>query len=132
MATDEQTLSESEHPLPCLDEVETILGYKFHDKTLLEEAFTDSSAPNYSSTYERLEFVGDSVLGTLVAKEQFLRYPDLPPGALTRLRAANVDTEKLARAALNHGLYRYLRHKKPLLLQQVKDNEFYAITGFWY
>jgi dsRNA-specific ribonuclease len=44
---------------------------------------------------------------------------DLPPGPLTRLRAANVDKEKLARVAVDHGIHRFLRHKAPQLDGQV-------------
>ncbi|KAL4360983.1 hypothetical protein GQ457_04G024530 [Hibiscus cannabinus] len=100
--------------------LEQILGYEFKKKGLLEEAFTHASL-GLSISNERLEYVGDSVLNLLFTKEQFLEYPELPPGALTRLRAANVDTEKLARVAVRHGLHRYLRHKKPLLEEQIRQ-----------
>ncbi|XWS30972.1 hypothetical protein CRYUN_Cryun23aG0037000 [Craigia yunnanensis] len=106
--------------LPSVDEVEGILGYQFNNKRLLEEAFTHASLGQGFSN-ERLEYVGDSVLNLLFTKEQYFEYPDLPPGALTRLRAANVDTEKLARVAVKHGLHRYLRHKKPLLEEQIRQ-----------
>ncbi|KAL5794142.1 hypothetical protein ACOSP7_002736 [Xanthoceras sorbifolium] len=107
--------------LPSFDELEEILGYKFKNKSLLEEAFTDSSYPEKHFSYERLEYVGDSVLNLLFTKEQFFMYPDLPPGALTRLRSANVNTEKLARVAIKLGLHRYLRHKKPVLEEQIRE-----------
>ncbi|KAI4383244.1 hypothetical protein MLD38_009108 [Melastoma candidum] len=57
---------------------------------------------------------GTAVIGLLFANKHFRLYPDLNTGTLTRLRANNVDTEKLARASIRHGLYRYLRHQKPL------------------
>ena len=113
-----------------LEEVEAILGYEFKNKQLLEEAFTHSSYDiDKCFSYERLEYIGDAVLNLLVTKEQYLSYPNLPPGGLTRLRAANVDTEKLARVAIKHGLHRYLRHKKPLLEEQVSFL-FLAWVGF--
>ncbi|KAB1201001.1 Ribonuclease 3-like protein 3 [Morella rubra] len=112
----ESTQTES---LRDLHEVEEILGYEFKNKSLLEEAFTHSSFSEDCFSYERLEYVGDAVLNLLFTKEQYFLYPDLQPGPLTRLRAANVDTEKLARAAIKHGLHRYLRHKKPLLHDQI-------------
>ncbi|XP_077240084.1 RNAse II-like 1 isoform X2 [Tasmannia lanceolata] len=104
--------------------VEEILGYQFRDPKLLEEALTHSSfyypmKPLIS--YERLEFIGDAVLNFLMAREFFDSYPELSPGPLTRLRAANVDTEKLARVAVNHGLHRYVRHKVPALNVQMED-----------
>lgn len=112
-----------DHPtLPSLNEVEEILGYKFNNQSLLEEAFTDSTYfPDKSFSYERLEYFGDSVLNLIFTKEQFFVYQDLSPGALTRLRSANVNTEKLARVAIKLGLHRYLRHKKPLLEEQIRE-----------
>ncbi|XP_048434652.1 ribonuclease 3-like protein 3 [Pyrus x bretschneideri] len=116
------SLTDHEHHLN-LEEVEKIIGYKFENKVLLQEAFTHSSfvpAEWSGSSYERLEYVGDAVLNLIFSREQYLLYPDLAPGPLTRLRAANVDTEKLARVAVKHGLYRYLRHRKPLLEEQIR------------
>lgn len=113
--------------LPDLDEVEEILGYRFKNRGLLEEAFTHASfsAGDGASSYERLEYVGDAVLSLLFTKEQYFLYPDLPPGPLTQLRAANVDSEKLARAAVKHGLHRFLRHKKPFLEEEVRHLSFF-------
>lgn len=116
---EKQSEPKAEVPVPNLDEVEEILGYKFKDKSLLEEAFTDSSFSGELPSYERLEYVGDAALNLLITKEHYSLYPNLSPGPLTRLRAANVDTDKLARVAIRHGLHRYLRHKKPLLEEQV-------------
>lgn len=109
--------------IPNLDGVEKILGYKFNNKSLLEEAFTDPSYPEKCFSYERLEYLGDSVLNLLFTKEQYFLYPDLPPGSLTRLRSANVNTEKLARVAIKLGLHHYLRHNKPLLEEQVSAQD---------
>ncbi|EEF27239.1 dicer-1, putative [Ricinus communis] len=118
----ETELEEAEsNQSPSLDGVEEILKYKFKNRSLLEEAFTDSSFPGKCFSYERLEHVGDSVLNLLFTKEHYFKYPNLPPGALTRLRAANVDTEKLARVAVKHGFHRFLRHKKPLLEEQIRE-----------
>ncbi|CAN6574241.1 unnamed protein product [Malus baccata var. baccata] len=117
------SLNDHEHHLN-LEEVEEIIRYKFENKVLLQEAFTHPSfvPTEYSgSSYERLEYVGDAVLNLLFSREQYLLYTDLAPGPLTRLRAANVDTEKLARVAIKHGLHRYLRHRKPLLEEQIRE-----------
>jgi hypothetical protein len=109
-------------PPPSLHEVEAILEYKFKNILLLEEAFTHCTyGAENGLSYDRLEYVGDSVLNVMITKEQFHAYPTLSPGHLTRLRAANVDTEKLARVAIKYGLHRYLRHKKPLLGDQVSS-----------
>ncbi|KAL0301777.1 UNVERIFIED_CONTAM: Ribonuclease 3-like protein 3 [Sesamum radiatum] len=71
-------------------------------------------------SYERLEYVGDSVLNLLITKEQFSMYSELPPGLLTPLRAANVDTEKLARVAIQHNFHRYIRLGNPVLIKQIQ------------
>ncbi|PWA56698.1 Ribonuclease III domain-containing protein [Artemisia annua] len=110
----------SQPPLPPLSELETITGYTFKNKELLKQAFTHASyKADDSNSYERLEYLGDSVLNHLVAKLHYFMYPNMMPGELTRLRAANVDTEALARAALKYKLHKYLRHKKPLLDKKV-------------
>ncbi|KAL0000765.1 hypothetical protein SO802_014546 [Lithocarpus litseifolius] len=92
--------------------VEEILSYRFKDKSLLEEALTHSSYNNGESfkSYQRLEFVGDAVLGLALSNYVFLAYPNLEPGQLSSLRAANISTEKLARVAVRHGLHRFIRH----------------------
>ncbi|XP_071691870.1 ribonuclease 3-like protein 3 [Rutidosis leptorrhynchoides] len=108
--------------LPSLAEVEEIIGYTFRNKDLLKNAFTDAS---YKATdcasFERLEYLGDSVLNHLIAKLHYLLYPEMAPGELTRLRAANVDTEALARVALKYNLHKYLRHRKPVLDGQIQE-----------
>ncbi|XP_051200166.1 ribonuclease 3-like protein 3 [Lolium perenne] len=105
--------------------VESLLGYEFADKSLVGQALTHGSfyypyRPG-DATYERLEYLGDGVLTCLMSREVFLAYRDLPPGPLTRLRAANVDKEKLARVAVDHGIHRFLRHKAPQLDGQIDD-----------
>lgn len=107
--------------LPSLEEVEKIIGYNFKNQSLLQQAFTHQSYLEKCESYERLEFVGDSVLNLLITQQQFNMYPDLPPGMLSPLRSANVDTEKLARVAIKYDLLKYLRHNNRKLNQQVSD-----------
>ncbi|KAL0362852.1 UNVERIFIED_CONTAM: Ribonuclease 3-like protein 2, partial [Sesamum calycinum] len=100
--------------------VENILNYNFKNKKLLEEALTHSSCTG-SSSYQRLEFVGDAALGLAVAKYVFLQYPDLDPGKLSLVRAANISTEKLARVAVRHQLFKYVRHNATALEEKVRE-----------
>ncbi|XP_052206347.1 ribonuclease 3-like protein 2 [Diospyros lotus] len=100
--------------------VEKLLDYSFKNKKLLEDALTHSSYAE-SESYERLEFVGDAALGLAVSNYVFLAYPDLDPGQLSLLRAANISTERLARVAVRHGLYRYVRHNAVSLYDKVRD-----------
>ncbi|KAF5189938.1 Ribonuclease 3-like protein [Thalictrum thalictroides] len=104
-----------------LEEVEVILNYQFRDKSLLEAALTHSSYSD-SPSYQRLEFIGDAALGLAVANFVFIKYPELDPGMLSLLRSANISTEKLARVAVRHNLFGYVRHNAPSLA--LKVNEF--------
>ncbi|KAL3530009.1 hypothetical protein ACH5RR_009331 [Cinchona calisaya] len=100
--------------------VEKLLNYSFKNKKLLEEALTHSSYAD-SVSYERLEFVGDAALGLAVSNYVFLAYPERDPGRLSLIRAANVSTEKLARVAIRHGLYRFVRHNVASLDEKVME-----------
>ncbi|GAA0167552.1 hypothetical protein LIER_22458 [Lithospermum erythrorhizon] len=104
-------------------EIEEILGYRFKNIKLLHEAFTHPSYGEHYESYERLEYVGDSVLNLLITKQQFSTYPDLPPGLLSPLRAANVDTEKLGRVAINHNFHKYILHGKPIIEKRIQQFE---------
>ncbi|KAL1223155.1 Ribonuclease 3-like protein 3 [Cardamine amara subsp. amara] len=114
------TSAEPVQPLD-IECVEKILNYKFKNKSLLVQAFTDPSYDEKCVSYERLEFLGDTILSMVITNEFYNLYPKESPGSLTNLRAANVDTEKLARVAVKHNLHRYLRHKKPLFDDQVLE-----------
>ncbi|XP_059285283.1 ribonuclease 3-like protein 3 [Lycium ferocissimum] len=105
--------------------VEEITAYKFKNPNLLHQAFTHGSFQHCPSN-DRLEYLGDSVLNQLIAKEHYFAYPDLDSGKLTELKRANVDTEKLARVAIKYNLHDYLRHTMHLFKGQVE--EFRAAT----
>ena len=83
--------------------LEEKLGYTFQDPALLENALTHSSRANESrgklASNERLEFLGDSILGMAVADHLYRNHPDLPEGDLTRTRAALVCEESLVEVA---------------------------------
>jgi ribonuclease III len=83
------------------------LGYRFRDPALLEAALTHRSASRLN--YERLEFLGDSVLNFVVALLTFQRYPEAPEGDLSRYRAALVSTGSLSAVAAPLGLGDQLR-----------------------
>ncbi|WVZ97737.1 hypothetical protein U9M48_043251 [Paspalum notatum var. saurae] len=91
--------------------VERLLRYQFRDRSLLEEALTHQSFSDATPSYQRLEFVGDAALGLAFSNFLYLTNPNLGPGALSTLRAANISTEKLARVAVRHDLYPLLRRK---------------------
>lgn len=78
------------------------LGYRFRDETLLRMALTHRSFGSVNN--ERLEFLGDALLNTVIALELFRRQPDADEGALSRLRAALVRAETLAALGRELGL----------------------------
>jgi dsRNA-specific ribonuclease len=78
--------------------LEQALGCTFRDRALLELALTHRS---YSSPHnERLEFLGDAILNAVIARELFERFPTLPEGDLSRLRANLVRQDSLHQQAL--------------------------------
>jgi dsRNA-specific ribonuclease len=97
-----------------MKDFEKKLGYEFKNQRLLINALTHSSYANenrgegYSSN-ERLEFLGDSVLGVVAASYLYSVEPPLPEGRMTKLRAELVCETALHQAALELELGRYLR-----------------------
>lgn len=94
--------------------LEEKIGYTFRDRTLLENALTHSSYANEHRekgmpSNERLEFLGDSILGLVVADHLYRNRPDLPEGDLTRIRAALVCEGSLVEVAKNLDLGSYLK-----------------------
>jgi len=95
-----------------MDGLEKKLGYAFQDRGLLETALTHSSYANEHAgmhSNERLEFLGDSVLGFCAARSIYEHYPDMPEGEMTRLRAELVCESNLHQVALALGLAEHLR-----------------------
>ena len=87
-----------------LRELEERLGHHFSDPDLLRTALTHSSYANEKRASgeicnERLEFLGDSVLGVTVAEHLYLRYGSMPEGRMTRLRSELVCEQSLYRVA---------------------------------
>ena len=98
-----------------MTELEQKIGYTFKDKALLQTALTHSSYANEAKQgkrpcNERLEFLGDSVLGFTVARYLYKHYPDMPEGKMTKLRAELVCEQSLVRVAdkLQLGEHLYL------------------------
>ena len=91
--------------------LEESLGYKFKDKSLLKRALTHSSLSGGSKRVrdlERLEFLGDRVLGLLTAEELWRQYPDFSEGEMAPRLNALVRKETCAKAAVHFGLDEYL------------------------
>ena len=79
-----------------------MFNYEFNDDELLKQALTHRSLGNHNN--ERLEYLGDAILGFIIADALYRRFPDASEGELTRLRAHLVKGERLAEIANNHNL----------------------------
>lgn len=96
-----------------IKDLEIAIGYRFRNITLLQNALAHSSYANERwhdslKSNERLEFLGDSILGMVVAEHLYRNYPDRPEGELTRMRADMVCENALAAIAGRIGLGEHL------------------------
>ena len=83
-----------------LEEAENILDYRFRDESLLKEALTHSSSADHRlQSNERLEFLGDAILGFVVCEYLFQNFPDLLEGELTKIKSAVVSRKICARVS---------------------------------
>lgn len=103
-----------------MSEFEKVIGYEFKNKSLLETALTHSSYANEKQTgkdcNERLEFLGDSVLGVITADYFYHNLAHLPEGEMTKKRAACVCEKSL------HGFAKQINLGRFLLLGRGEDN----------
>ena len=96
-----------------IKDLEEAIGYRFKNITLLQNALTHSSYANERwhdslKSNERLEFLGDSILGMVVAEHLYKQFPDRPEGELTRMRADMVCETSLALVAEKIELGKHL------------------------
>ena len=125
-----------------METLEKKLGYTFRDPSLLRAALYHSSYANEHrgariSSNERLEFLGDAVLGLVTAEHLYKTHPDLPEGDLTRLRAALVCEESLHEVAQALGLGDHLclgkgeeqggGRQRPSILADATESVFAAV-----
>ncbi len=94
-------------------DIQDIIGYHFHDTSLLVEAlshtsYTNERKINKIKSYQRLEFLGDAVLELVTSRYLFERFPDYSEGELTKTRASIVCEEALAACAGAIDLGKYI------------------------
>jgi ribonuclease-3 len=91
-----------------LDQLQQNLGYRFTDCSLLHQALTHPSFHNEQGTgggdYQRLEFLGDAILGMLLAESLYARFPEADEGELSRFRARLAEQGSLASVARGRGI----------------------------
>ncbi|XP_024446017.1 endoribonuclease Dicer homolog 3 isoform X3 [Populus trichocarpa] len=112
--------------IPKEDEIKSLeskLGYTFGVKFVLQEAMTHASIQEQGVTYcyQRLEFLGDSVLDLLITWHLYQSHTDVDPGELTDLRSASVNNDNFAQVAVKQNLYTHLLHCSTLLQSQITE-----------
>ena len=122
-----------------ITQIEKKINYTFEDKELLRQAFTHKSINNSPRfNYERLEFLGDSVLDIVISRELMREFPDGDEGLLTQRRAALVQKPFLANMGRLLSLMDYLKIEKniDLSIDKIADkqiaNIFEALIGALY
>lgn len=99
MATDDE----------LLDECEEVIGYDFHDVALLRAALTHASRANHRlASNERLEFLGDAILGAVVCDLLYHEFPNFEEGELTRIKSAVVSRRTCAKISRELGLDEFM------------------------
>lgn len=105
--------------ITTLQDAQRIIGYRFHDTQILDVALTHASiASSRLASNERLEFLGDAVLGLLVCHYLFENFPHLLEGDLTKIKSAAVSRRMCARVATELGLDRLLLLGKGMKTRQ--------------
>ena len=99
------------HEAEVLEECQNVIGYQFRQPELLRAALTHTSGANTRlGSNERLEFLGDSVLGLITCEQLYLRFPEYQEGDLTKVKSAVVSRRTCARFSreLNLGDFLFL------------------------
>lgn len=95
-----------------MSELEERIGYRFSSPRLIDEAMRHASLAGFDEgamSYQRLEFLGDSVLNLCIAEEMFRRYPAFGEGVLSKARSAFINNRNLVRVGVEIGVPESLR-----------------------
>src|SRR5437588_10939392 len=108
------------HEAEVLEECQKTIGYLFRQPELLRAALTHTSGANTrSASNERLEFLGDAVLGLITCEQLFLRFPDYQEGDMTKVKSVVVSRSTGARISRLLNLGDYLLLGKGMNLHRV-------------
>ena len=103
----------------ALQECQKAIGYRFKDLHMLEQALTHASAAdNRVLSNERLEFLGDAILGMVICHDLYNRFPEYLEGELTKVKSMIVSRRTCAEVAERIGLTRYLQTGKGMAGQR--------------
>ncbi|MCA9232402.1 MAG: ribonuclease III [Planctomycetales bacterium] len=94
---------------PDLDACQDTIQYRFRDPELLESALKHASGVSHRlASNERMEFLGDAILGMVVCEQLYLEYPDYLEGEMTKVKSVVVSRDTCARVCEKIGLHEYL------------------------
>ncbi|MDE5990475.1 MAG: ribonuclease III [Clostridia bacterium] len=115
-------------------ELEKLLGYEFSNKDLLKTALTHSSFSHIhgGQNYQRLEFLGDSIVDFLVAEELSKRYANADEGLLTKMRGAVVSASPLSKIVQEKGYDKYLNIGAVNVSEKIRSDIFESICAAIY
>jgi dsRNA-specific ribonuclease len=107
-----------------LEEVQQLVGHQFRNITVLLQALTHPSCASHGSeeSYQRLAFLGDAVLGFLVAKTLFQHAEELSEGQMTQIRAAVVNSNMLGYVCMTHSIPRKVYNIETVTLKQFRKD----------
>jgi len=111
----------------ALQQIEQIIGYEFSNRNLLHKAFTHSSAAdNRLLSNERLEFLGDAVLGVVVCQALFEQFAGYLEGELTKIKSMVVSRRSCARIVRELNLQKFLKVGKGMTSSQALNGSLAA------
>ncbi len=118
-----------------LKKIEKCIGYSFNDKRLIELAFTHKSV-NRLQNYERIEFLGDAVIGAIVTEYLYLNFSGIDEGELSKFRASIVRLENLYNIAESLKISEFIQKERDNSLQgagsknkRIISNVYEAVIG---
>ncbi|KAJ1747856.1 Dicer-like protein 1 [Coemansia sp. RSA 1821] len=108
----------------AVQRVENTLGYTFRDHSLLLEALTHCSSLDLSSSsYQRLEYLGDAILDFLLTKRYYDYHPPLSSHRITLIKHVAASNDLFGVILVQHGLHKYIRHSSAMLQGSIDDYE---------
>lgn len=123
----------SEQDYRFCSELSKITGYEIQNITIYQEAFSlKTPEKRKQKNYERLEFLGDSVLGSIIASYLFSLYPAANEGFLTQMKSKIVNRKNLNKLGKEMGLVKLTRNHYTTLSENIAGNLFEALVGAIY
>lgn len=123
----------AEQDLGFCSKLSKIIGYEVNDVDIYREAFSiKGPEKKQSKNYERLEFLGDSVLGAIISSHLFCSYPDANEGFLTQLKSKIVNRKNLNKLGDELQLIQLIQSQKNNLGENISGNLFEALIGALY